>query len=167
MELIKAADKDDVQRDGVFPLQRIVTTADPVADPVNGWVIQTSASPVGAGAILRLGSDIKEYLHHSWAAEDLPASLNIVVGESSCQSFFELLTIALALNHWGSRFVSAHCTVIGDNTGSLQNVLDQSGSRLQLAVAKELAWRRARRQWQFAVAHLPSEANVLPVTLSR
>ena len=118
MELIKATDKDDVQRDGVFPLQRIVITAEPVADPVNGWVIQTDASPVGAGAILRLGSDVKEYWHHSWVAEDFPASLKTVIGDSAFQSFFELLTTALALNHWGFRFVSAHCTVIGDNTAA-------------------------------------------------
>ena len=40
-------------------------------------------------------------------------------------------------------------------------------ARLSNAVAKEVAWRKARRGWRFEVGHLPKEANLLADALSR
>ena len=57
--------------------------------------------------------------------------------------------------------------VIGDNTGSLQNLLSQSGRGLQSAIAREIAWRRANYCWIVNVGHLPTEANKVPDALSR
>ena len=36
-----------------------------------------------------------------------------------------------------------------------------------LAIARELAWRKARRKWAYRVGHIATEANVVPDTLSR
>ena len=57
--------------------------------------------------------------------------------------------------------------MVGDNTGSLQNALDLKGSGVMAAVAREIAWRRERREWKFAVGHIPSERNTVPDALSR
>jgi hypothetical protein len=152
---------------GYFPLQRKISTEDPQGDPVHGWIIQTDASPFGGGAVLRHGKVMVEYFALTWQAEDFPKSINVQLGTSSSQSFLELLTVALALAHWGSDFVKEPCTVLGDNTGSLENLLQQKGKGLQQIIARELAWRRARHGWLFAAAHVPSEANKVPDALSR
>ena len=36
-----------------------------------------------------------------------------------------------------------------------------------LAISRELAWRRARRNWTLGCGHLPSEANSMADALSR
>ena len=57
--------------------------------------------------------------------------------------------------------------LVGDNTGSLQNSLDLKGKGALLAVSRELAWRKARYNWKFDVAHIPTEHNKIPDILSR
>ena len=151
----------------IFPLQRKIATEDPQGDPVHGWIIQTDASPFGGGAVLRHGKVMVEYFALTWQVEDFPKSISVQLGTSSSQSFLELLTVALALAHWGSEFVREPCTVLGDNTGSLENLLQQKGKGLQQIIARELAWRRARYGWLFSAAHVPSEANKVPDALSR
>ena len=76
-----------------------------------------------------------------------------------------MFTLGLALSVWAS---DREClAVLGDNTASLQDALDLSGTGAMLAVAREIAWRQARRGWLFAVGHLPSEANTVTDALSR
>ena len=55
----------------------------------------------------------------------------------------------------------------GDNTASLQIALSGKAKAEMGALARELFVRRARHDWQYSVAHLPSESNVLADTLSR
>ena len=110
-----------------FPLVRRIGLSEPVADPVTGWLIQCDASPVGAGAILKHGGTIIEYVHHAWSPDDFPRRLGVIIGSTSWQTFFELLAIALALDLWGDWFKREPVGVVGDNTGSLTNLLKQTG----------------------------------------
>ena len=57
--------------------------------------------------------------------------------------------------------------MVGDNTGSLNNLLKQTGKGVQLQVARELAWRRAQRGWLISAGHLPTEGNKVPDQVSR
>ena len=67
----------------------------------------------------------------------------------------------------GDKFVDESLSILGDNTGSLNNALALKGKGNLLAVARELSWRQARRRWRFQVGHLPSELNVTADALSR
>ena len=58
-------------------------------------------------------------------------------------------------------------TIVGDNTGSLQDALSLKGTGALNTLAMELSWRKARRGWHFQVGHLPSEANDIADALSR
>ena len=140
---------------------------EPQADPRTGWAIQADASPVGAGAILKHRGAIVAYMCHAWEPHDFPSKLGVVIGDPAWQTFFELLTIALALDLWGDWFRQEPCAVVGDNTASLTSLLKQKGKGPLLAVARELSWRRARRGWLISAGHLPTEGNTVPDTLSR
>ena len=56
---------------------------------------------------------------------------------------------------------------MGDNTGALEAALQLKGAGPMLAIARELAWRRARRRWAYKVGHISTENNIVPDVLSR
>ena len=91
--------------------------------------------------------------------------MGIVPGSSSWQSFWELAGLALVLRQWASPLKKL--AVVGDNTSSLQDALNLSGHKEMLAITREIAWRKARYGWLFAVGHLPTEANKKADALSR
>jgi len=68
---------------------------------------------------------------------------------------------------WGDNFVTESLKVVGDNTGALSSALQLKGSGALLAVAREIAWRQARRRWSWVAGHIASEANIIPDKLSR
>ena len=72
----------------------------------------------------------------------------------------------MSLMIWDNH-VNTGVLIIGDNTGSLHNVLDMKGAGPLLAVARELAWRKVRQGWVLDVAHIPTEHNTAPYALSR
>ena len=57
--------------------------------------------------------------------------------------------------------------LVGDNVGALEAALQLKGAGPMLAIARELAWRRARRRWSYRVGHISTEANRVPDALSR
>ena len=57
--------------------------------------------------------------------------------------------------------------ICGDNLASLSLAVSSKSKGLLGFIGRELAWRRARFDWQLAVAHLPAEANKLADRLSR
>ena len=67
------------------------------------------------------------------------------------------------------QWASSHqrLTLFGDNTASLQMALDSKGKGATNELLREIAWRKAKHGWSFAVAHLPTESNVLADSLSR
>ena len=93
--------------------------------------------------------------------------LDVIPGDPASQTFWEFSTLLLSLVCWGHYFVDEAVQVLGDNTGSLNNALSFKGRGILVAVARELAWRQARKGWQFSVGHLPSEYNTVADALSR
>ena len=134
--------------------------------PTSAWTVEFDASPWGGGAVLKRNGVAHEYFAVTWDAADIPDD-EVRTGEPKFQSFWEFLTLLLALIQWGGCFVQESITILGDNTAALQNALDLKGKGLMLAVARELAWRKARHRWAFIVAHLPGEHNRTADALSR
>ena len=89
------------------------------------------------------------------------------IGVPDSQTFWEFLTIALAICTFGSSFVVESLAVLCDNTAALQSALDLKGSGVNLAIARELAWRKARGRWAFTPGHLPAEQNTMADAISR
>ena len=76
--------------------------------------------------------------------------------------------MVLALDAWGDEHATAaYVTILGDNTGSLQDALDLKGAGALNTLSMELSWRKALRNWHFEVGHLPTEANSAADSLSR
>ena len=67
----------------------------------------------------------------------------------------------------GAFFVDESVTIFGDYTAALSGALSLKGKGPPLAVAREIAWRQARRGWKFETSHLPSEHNQVADALSR
>ena len=86
---------------------------------------------------------------------------------SKHQTFWEMLTLVLALCVWGSSFIHEAVAVLGDNTGALQDALQLKGKGNLAAIARELALRQYRGRWAYEVGHVPSERNTVPDALSR
>ena len=107
-----------------------------------------------------------EYTYWQWDMNSA-AGLEVKIGIPDFQTFWELFTVALALSVWGPSFVQESLALLCDNTGSLQQALDLKGSGPYLAIARELAVRKARGRWAFTPGHLPAEQNVLADALSR
>ena len=146
-----------------FSLHRDVRLVEQVAYP-NKWRVEFDASPWGGGAVLFVDDMPREYFAVVWKNEDA-AHLRVHTGVSKFQTFWAFLTLLLCLILWAE---SSKClAVLGDNTAALQSALALKGAGPLLAIARELAWRKARRQWCFEVGHLASEANVLADALSR
>ena len=150
----------------VLPLERRIRAGGPAAIPASRWVAQFDASPWGGGAILRDGGVIKEFWYKAWSQEDV-AQLDVHIGEPSAQCFLEFLALFICLELWGNDFVQTSLQIVGDNTGALEAALQLKGSGPMLAIAREIAWRKARRHWQYRVGHLASESNDIPDALSR
>ena len=155
--------------DGSCPLalERLVTPRAPTPATTSGYRIEFDASVYGGGAVLRdAQGKIREYFFTVWSWDDAP-HLSVEPGNPKDQTYFEFLTLLLALVVWGDWFVDHSVAVLGDNVGALSGALSLRGRGALQAVARELSWRRARRRWAFAVAHLPSEHNSVADALSR
>jgi len=149
-----------------FPLERRVLPGGPSRIPLSGWIAQFDASPWGGGAVLRNGSTVTEFWMCKWEQADV-AHLPVRVGEPSAQTFLEMLALLISLVLWADYFVAESLQVVGDNTGALSSALQLKGSGPLLAIAREIAWRQARRRWAWVAGHIPSEENVVPDALSR
>ena len=57
--------------------------------------------------------------------------------------------------------------MLGDNISALANSLSLKGKGAQAQISRELAWRKVRHAWRYAVGHLPSEGKLLADGLSR
>ena len=150
----------------VLPLERRIQAGGPAAIPASRWVAQFDASPWGGGAILREGGAVKEYWCAAWSQDDM-ALLDVHIGEPSAQCFLEFLALFICLELWGDAFVRTSLQVVGDNAGALEAALQLKGAGPMLAIAREIAWRKARRRWQYRVGHIATEANRVPDALSR
>ena len=132
----------------------------------SNWSAHFDASPWGGGAILLEGNVVREYFAVSWRKQDAE-HLGVHPGTPKWQSFWELAAILLCLEAWGRRFTSTSMAIVGDNTSALQDALDLKGKGPMLALAREIALRRAQHGCKFVVGHIPTERNTVPDRLSR
>jgi hypothetical protein len=149
-----------------FELRRTIYAISPPAASTSSWSLRTDASPWGGGAAIYSSDEVIEYTSWVWTDHDA-AHLGVVTGDPAFQTFWELLAVALALELWGKEFTKVSLAVLNDNTAALQGLLDLAGKGIQLAIARELAWRKAKFGWQLAVGHLPAEQNTIADSLSR
>ena len=150
-----------------LPLERLVTPKPPTDSPASGWHVEFDASIYGGGAILKDGNGIiTHYFNVVWCGDEA-AHLDIQPHDSKHQTFWEFATLLLCLLTWSDWFVNETVTLLGDNIGALNLALSLKGRGHLLAVSREIAWRRARRRWNFVVGHLPSENNSVADALSR
>ena len=156
--LVKLIEQSD---DAPLKLQRTISASSPSYDPQRARV-EFDASPYGGAALLYDKGTLMEWFALDW--EDIPR-LQIKRGLSRHQTFWEFLTLTLAIVRWCP--VVDGLLICGDNVASLQLALSHKGKGEIAAVSRELAWRVARGGWRYAVAHLPAEANVLADRLSR
>ena len=73
----------------------------------------------------------------------------------------------LVLLVWAERFRDKGFEILGDSTAALSNSLSFKGRGGMARISKEIAWRKVRFAWRFAVGHLPCEANTVADALSR
>ena len=107
-----------------------------------------------------------EYFYKKWQT-DAVKHLGVWTDDPKHQTFWEFLMVLLVLVRWGCHFVHEEVAILGDNTAALQSLLNLKGKGAMMAIAREVAWRRARERWAFVVGHLPSEHNVVADALSR
>jgi len=150
----------------LVPLERTVSYCPPGKAAATEQVVEFDASPWGGGGALRDRAGYIEHFAIQWE-QSMFGTLDVTVGEARSQTFFESCTLLLCLVVWGGRFPGRCLQLAGDNTAALQNAIALKGRGAMLALARELAWRRARFQWQFSVGHLPSESNSVADALSR
>ena len=150
-----------------FPLERLITPGPPPSATRSGWWIEFDASPFGGGAILKNpDGNIERYFAVVWDGSEA-VHLGVRIGEPAFQTFWEFCTLLLSLVVWGKHFTQNTVIIYGDNTAALANALNLKGRGILLHVAREIAWRQARRGWKFETAHLPSEHNSIADALSR
>ena len=150
-----------------FPLERLVTPGPPPSATRSGWWIEFDASPFGGGAVLKnpIGN-IERYFAVVWDGSEA-VHLDVRTGEAAFQTFWEFCTLLLSMVVWGKFFTEHTVVIYGDNTAALANALNLKGRGVLLHVAREIAWRQAKRGWKFETAHLPSEHNSVADALSR
>ena len=102
---------------------------------------------------------------HCWCtlSDSLCSRFKATVGESPHQTLWEFMTLCQSLLRWMTWASDAPLIACGDRIGALHDALSLKG----MAIAREIAWRQARCQWRFTVAHLPNALNWLADALSR
>ena len=162
---LRALILDDQEQ--LLPLERLVTPSPPASESLSGWSIEFDASPFGGGAVLKdSAGHITEFFSTVWLGDEAE-HLSVAPADPAFQTFWEFATLLLSLITWGGYFTDQAVLILGDNIGALSNALALKGRGILLNVARELAWRQARRGWKFSVGHLPSEFNVVADALSR
>ena len=126
------------------------------------WRVEFDASPWGGAGIFYEKGVAMEFFTVTWTR--IP-HLKVETGDSSFQTFWELLTLALCMQRWCP--IRDDLLFCGDNVSSLNMALAMKGSGIHGAICREIAWRVARFRWAYAVAHLPAENNKLADRLSR
>lgn len=110
------------------------------------FTITTEAPYWGGGAVLWENSSPPE-----WAAwrrhEDSAPHLAARRGLPDFQSFWEFLTLGLALTAWDTLLRAHELRILGDNTSSLHDLLDMKRGGIMASNAGEIAWRRAHYDW--------------------
>jgi hypothetical protein len=76
----------------------------------------------------------------------------------------------MSLLLWGEKGATNSTLIQGDNMAALSDAIALRGKGAipgMNIIARELAWRKAAFGWEYQVAHLPKELNLLADALSR
>ena len=100
----------------------------------------------------------------AWEAGEFQG-MDVEVGSSASQTFFEILVLVLAIELWA---LSVQPTaVLGDNVAALQEAISMKGKGLHAPLSQALAVLIVSRTLRLSAGHLPSEANEAADSLSR
>ena len=152
--------------EGMIPSEYIILINLPDFNYSTSPRVEFDASPWGGGAVLYVEDKCSEYFYLGWEVEDAVA-LDTVIGESSGQTAWELLTVLIALIVWGRRFRAQGLSLLGDNLAALHAALHLCGRKALAKINREISWRRCRLGWRYAAGHLPAELNLVADSLSR
>jgi len=145
-------------------LEQIVRAARPTIT-TEGTMIQFDASPWGGGAVLFHQRVPAEFIDLRWSTATAH-KLGAPIGDPAGQTTWEYLTLLVSLPTWGAEYSEKGVAML-NNTSALANSLCLKGKGALAQISRELAWRKVRQAWNFAVGHLPSEGNILADSLSR
>jgi len=149
----------------LMPLEHLVVTSSaPIS--ATGPAIQFDASPWGCGAILSKGGVPQETLIVTWD-DATAARLGTKIGSPDGQTSWEYLALLLSLICWGHLWRDSGLAIFGDNVAALSGAANLRGRGVLSKITRELAWRRVRFGWRYAVSHLPAEENEWADALSR
>ncbi|CAK0871843.1 unnamed protein product [Prorocentrum cordatum] len=150
----------------LLPLRRVGSAHDDQQGRASDAVVKFDASPWGAGAALyRRGTPV-EFFALEWS-DDICGLFNVGTGDPRCQSFWEYLTVFLALCARGESFRTEVLTIAGDSAPALEGALTLRCKGLLNHITREIAQRLSRRQWEYVATHLPAEHNKTADALPR
>ena len=152
--------------EGDFPLEHVVLTVSPKITLDSAVVVYFDASLWGGGAVMYRDQVAQEFFEIRWADFDLSV-LGLVTGRPSDQTAFEYLTLFFALTSWAASSRSHGVAILGDNIAALQCAISLKGRGALNTLSREIAWRRLRHSWWYAVGHVRAEDNELADALSR
>ena len=125
---------------------------------------EVDASPWGGGGVLVENGRPVRCFCCTWRSEDF-GDLQVEVGSSAWQTFFEVLVLVLAVELWAQG--CRPTVVLGDNVAALQEALSLKGKGVHAPLSQALSVLLVSRSLRLAVGHLPSEANDAADSLSR
>ena len=100
-------------------------------------------------------------IHTQFEWEDF--SLKILkanLGSSDFQTSFEYLTLFMVAVTIDTELATSGAQIQGDNLGALNDALSLNSTAVGMnSIARQIAWRRIVRRWQYSVKHLPAQAN--------
>ena len=146
------------------PNSRDISASPPASPDPAVRRIEVDASPTGGGGVLLVDGTPTRCFACAWNPEDFQG-MDVCVGDSASQTFFEILALALALELWCGQGVPT--AVLGDNTAALQEALSLKGKGAVADLAQVLAVLQCSRSLTLTVGHLPTEANTAADALSR
>ena len=141
----------------------VLATAPPPPSP-SIRRFEVDASPWGGGGVLiEAGVPVRCFCC-AWRPEDF-AEMDVTVGSSASQTFFEILVLVLAVELWGD--ATRPAVALGDNTAALQEAISLKGKGEQAPLSQALSVLLIARSLRITAGHLPSEANEAADSLSR
>jgi hypothetical protein len=129
--------------------------------------ISFDASPWGGGGILWQNGKAVSYTHFVWSELTLDI-LKAKRGDCRGQTAFEFFTLLMVAITFDAVLPKSGALIRGDNLGALNVALTlKTTAHTMNGIARELAWRRIVKGWQYRLKHLPAELNDEADALSR
>ena len=95
-------------------------------------------------------------------------TLRAKLADCRFQTLFEFATLFMVADTFSDEISKEGALIRGDNLGALSVALKLTSTTPGMnIIAREIAWRRIVRQWQYLLKHLPAEMNDEADALSR